>query len=608
MPAGAREVGGILVDAEGNRILSEAGLPLSKEPLPQAKPIPIKAAPGEIIGYAKDANGNSTPIRAGDLKTVPNAPGTFAVVDMWAEGGPTVVPATKGQPLTAAEVAKMRAEEDRRDRPAPTPPDRQASLSHGRPLRRAFHFSDRRSFVTPYATSSPGRLAECAAATLCASITKELSVFSLKKIALAAGFSLLATTAASPVLAQSTDGFHVIQVFPVVVDSAAFTQRFTFKNPDAAIAATIAITYFPGTGSSQAGGLDCPNVTVPANGQTVVTSLRTLCPALAAGSQFGYVYAVSANAENLLFSGYSRVSNAAGNGFSVEAFPAHTFTSADTIVSGIRRRAASGNAPAFQTNCFIGNVADVTPNLNTNSDLTYTVYSSAGTSLGSGALQLTPGKLTRLLDVFGAANVPAGDYEDASVVFSELGAGEPGLMTYCTVQDNSSFGADFRIGKQLKGWGTQYAGTGQQDDHVGRNSIVGFDIKMTGDTTARAFSIPASATGNTHVVYFRHPDWVMCEIIDPATNVRALPAYGLEMRLRDQYLNTLAGGAGIQGFTRIYLGDKTDRNNGTNARYTIEVESSTVNTTAVRPYKLHCQSGSGHTLGDIVKFNIPAQF
>jgi hypothetical protein len=116
LPEGAHEVGGILMDAQGNRILSEAGLPISKEPLPQARPIPIKAKPGEIIGYAKDAQGNAKPLRAGDLKAVPNAPGTFAVVDMWAEGGPTVVPATKGQSLTEAELAKMREAEDRRDR------------------------------------------------------------------------------------------------------------------------------------------------------------------------------------------------------------------------------------------------------------------------------------------------------------------------------------------------------------------------------------------------------------------------------------------------------------------------------------------------------------
>lgn len=116
LPSGAREVGGILVDAQGNRILNEAGLPISKEPLPQAKAIPIKAAPGEVIGYTKDAQGNSQPIRAGDLKAVPNSPGTFAVVDMWAEGGPTVVAPTKGQPISQADLAKMRAEEDRRDR------------------------------------------------------------------------------------------------------------------------------------------------------------------------------------------------------------------------------------------------------------------------------------------------------------------------------------------------------------------------------------------------------------------------------------------------------------------------------------------------------------
>lgn len=121
LPAGAREVGGILVDAQGNRILNSAGLPISKEPLPQAKPIPIKAAPGEIIGYSTDAQGNSQPIRAGDLKTVPNAPGTFAVVDMWADGGPTVVAPTRGNPVSEAELAKMRAEEDARDR-GPTRP------------------------------------------------------------------------------------------------------------------------------------------------------------------------------------------------------------------------------------------------------------------------------------------------------------------------------------------------------------------------------------------------------------------------------------------------------------------------------------------------------
>lgn len=107
---------GIEVDANGVRVLNEAGLPDSGVPLPVAKPIPIKAAPSEIIGYKKDANGVVTPIRAGQLDAVPNSPGTYAVVDMWAEGGPAVVPATRGTALSPAELAKLREAEAQSER------------------------------------------------------------------------------------------------------------------------------------------------------------------------------------------------------------------------------------------------------------------------------------------------------------------------------------------------------------------------------------------------------------------------------------------------------------------------------------------------------------
>jgi hypothetical protein len=107
---------GIQVDANGARILNEAGLPDSGVPLPVAKPIPIKAAPSEVIGYKTDANGVVKPIRAGELDAVPNSPGTYAVVDMWAEGGPAVVPATKGTALSPEELAKLRAAEAESER------------------------------------------------------------------------------------------------------------------------------------------------------------------------------------------------------------------------------------------------------------------------------------------------------------------------------------------------------------------------------------------------------------------------------------------------------------------------------------------------------------
>jgi len=115
-PGAVSNVGGIPLDAQGHRVLNAAGLPISNEPLPQARPIPVRAPPGAVIGYTTDAQGVSHPLRAGDLKQVPNSPGTYAVVDMWAEGGPAVVPATEGHHLTPAEVAKLRAAEDARDR------------------------------------------------------------------------------------------------------------------------------------------------------------------------------------------------------------------------------------------------------------------------------------------------------------------------------------------------------------------------------------------------------------------------------------------------------------------------------------------------------------
>lgn len=99
------------LDANGGRILNEAGLPPGP-PLPEAKPLPIKAAPGEVIGYSVDAQGVSHPMRAGDLKVVPNSPGTYAVVDMWGDNGYTIVPATKPGPrMTEAELARARERE-----------------------------------------------------------------------------------------------------------------------------------------------------------------------------------------------------------------------------------------------------------------------------------------------------------------------------------------------------------------------------------------------------------------------------------------------------------------------------------------------------------------
>ena len=426
----------------------------------------------------------------------------------------------------------------------------------------------------------------------------------LKSSALAVAVAAAMGSFAFPAYAQTTDGFHTHLVFPVVVDSGSFTQRFTFTNPDTNRPMTVVPTYVPGEDTTQGSTITCPQVVLPAGKQTEFTSLRQLCPDLADGSQFGFLTVHKISATNRIFAGFSRVSNPQGIGFTVEAFPLHTFTSADTVVTGLRRRAASGGAPAFQTNCFIGNLNEITPAASpVTTSVQYTLRSSTGSTLGSGVVNLSPGKLKRMLDVFGAAGAPPGNHDDATITFHEASSGEPGILSFCTVQDNTSFGADFRIGKQELGKSTPYSGIGGQDETASRDSTVASEVAHNGG--ARAFAIAAGASTNTHVVYFKHPDYVQCELINPGTGLRAEAAYGLEMRMVDQYgTGVIAGGANSTGFGKVYLGDKADRNNGANTRYAIQVESNGSNEGANRPYRLHCQSGSGHPLGDLIRYQV----
>ncbi|OGT56362.1 MAG: hypothetical protein A3E01_10925 [Gammaproteobacteria bacterium RIFCSPHIGHO2_12_FULL_63_22] len=436
-------------------------------------------------------------------------------------------------------------------------------------------------------------------------------MITLKKIALAASVCAAGIIAAQSAFAQTTDAYHTIQIFPVVVDTASFTQRFTFRNPNATIL-SISPTYFPGTGTAQASAFTCPTILIAANSDKTFNTLREICPALAAGSNFGFLYTYEVNTANMPYSGFSRVANPQGNGFSVEAFAASNFTSGTSSVSGLRRLAASGGNPAFQTNCFVANLNDYVPlGSPVTTNIEVMVFSSTNVQLGTTtSFPLAPGKLTRLLDVFGIVGAPAGNHDNARARFYEVGTGEPAIMAFCTVQDNTSFGADFRIAKQEDFSGIQLTNDpdtiGPQDDSAVRNLTRSTDVTLnsTGTTpTTRTFEIGTGTTANTHVIYFRHPDWAQCEIIDPATGVRALNTYGLEMRLMaDDGVTVVAGGSDSQGFAEVYLGDKRSRNAGANTRYSIEVESNGFNTGSARPYRIHCQSGSGSTQAELVRF------
>ena len=220
----------------------------------------------------------------------------------------------------------------------------------------------------------------------------------------AAGLMLLAL--APDARAQSTDGYHSIQVIPVVVDSASFAQRFNFTTPNQ-FPVTVQVKFFPGDGTAQAatGPVTCNDVAIPANGAIVVSSLRTLCPGLVSGTAFGFLHLQSAPSSDGMFSdipvfaAFSRVANPQGNGFSVEAFPAHTFTSASSVVTGLRRLASTSNSPAYQTNCFMANMnwldPETTPVAKT---VKYTVV--YGGNEWNATVNLMPGQFVRLLDIF----------------------------------------------------------------------------------------------------------------------------------------------------------------------------------------------------------------
>ena len=399
--------------------------------------------------------------------------------------------------------------------------------------------------------------------------------------------------------AQTTDGHHSDQLIPVAVDSGSFTQRFDFSTPNA-FPVTVHARFHPGSGTAQAatGSVTCNDVLIPANGAVAVASLRALCPSLVAGSAFGLLALKSADSSDGMYSdipvfaAYSRVSNPQGNGFSVEAFAANVFTSAKTRITGLRRRAATVDSPAFQTNCFFGQM----PKSAGASVIKRVQYQLVGSqATWAGYVDVGPGQMVRLLDVFAAAGAPAGDHEGASLLINpSYTGGWQGIVAFCTVQDNTSFGADFRIAKT----GFGLLGLASEDGTAAR------EIVRKADSLGRAFEIGPGSSANTHVVYFRNPDTVQCRLLNPADNAPLGAASGLEMRIYNA--GTLErGGDGLTGTGVFALGDKMHQP-GNDNRYYIEVESNESNAASTRAYALYCASGSGNTSGyDLVRYQEP---
>jgi hypothetical protein len=418
------------------------------------------------------------------------------------------------------------------------------------------------------------------------------------KILLSVFALVLSAFGADRSIAQSTDGYHQLQVFPVVVDTASFTQRFEFTTP-VSNSLLLHPTFHPAEGTAQAatGPVSCPARTLAARGAIAFPSLRDLCPGLVAGSAFGFLR-VDATVEfgsvsyvMPLFAGYSRVSNPQGVGFSVESFAASTFTSAESVVSGARRLAATSSSPAYQTNCFIGNMALATP-AGTPPPATVRFGMKLAAQEYWSQVGLRPGEMVRVLDVFAAVGAPPGDYDGVNVDFKYFDLYyQPGIIAFCTVQENKSFSADFRIAKQANG----FAGFGSQDFLAARS------LARASDALGRVFQLGPGQSANTHVVYFRHPDHAKCMLLTQTFGEPPQTA-GIEMRLINSEGDVIAGGNNMIETGVVYLGDKP-MHDGANNRYRLEVENSGV-ATDTRTYMVYCTSGSGNTFGyDLIEYN-----
>jgi hypothetical protein len=250
---------------------------------------------------------------------------------------------------------------------------------------------------------------------------------------------------ATPAVAQTAFGSSTTIVFPVVASTATFTSTVTLYNPNGSDI-TVGLDYFDANNQvtpTTSGPKLCNDVVVPANGSVAFT-LASQCTLGLGTSHFGPLIA-SDNAGTNQFFGYSRTENNASAGFSIEGFPSEDFATDTTNVIGLR--GSTNAAPAYQSNCFVTAQADA---------ITYDMNLFDGTtgapigSTVSGALN--PFEQIRYLDVFSpsVANAPAAtDFSNVRAEFTRTSLGSQQMIAFCTVQDNATFGADFRIAKAM---------------------------------------------------------------------------------------------------------------------------------------------------------------
>jgi hypothetical protein len=363
-------------------------------------------------------------------------------------------------------------------------------------------------------------------------------------------------------MAQSPNGFGSIIHVPVVVNSAAFSSTIYVHNPGGS-AINVQFSYTGADITASAGPLDCGVHSIPA-GSSVEFDFATLCP-LSGASNFGSMRIYETSPINRPISVYTRVqSPVAGNGFSIEGFPIGGFANDQgaSIVDGLKRSAV---LPGYQTNCFVGSIGEAVA-------VDVKLFDGTNTQLGTTQTVSVPaGGLTRMLDVFTVAGAPVGDYSNVRAEFNQNldQVGNPSFSAFCTVQNNTSFDADFRIAKTIfpDDLGQQYTST------VNKN-VFGQDQ-----------NIPAGQKV-VYAMFVKHPDFLSCRVIgDGQPNA--------ELRILNPSGSIVAGGDDINDTTEFFTGEKSTVGNGTNGIWRVEVGARDGAGLAASNFNLQCRSGNG---------------
>jgi len=358
-------------------------------------------------------------------------------------------------------------------------------------------------------------------------------------------------------------------IIPVVSSSVSFESQIIIKD-QSGTARSVTMKFYEALTvppPSTAGLKPCATILLgPFETKTV--TLAGQCSFGSGTNHHGFVILTDASGtKDKLFYAFTRVENPATNGFTVEGYPIGHIGGgdSDSEVVGVKSKAATANNPQIQTNCFVATLDD---------PVSYSISVDVPNALAASDT-LAAFQMRRYSDI-GAG---AGDFENATVTFSKDDPAQwPNtLIAFCTVQDNASFNADFRIAKTHEA----------ADPSRFRVNCVGLDFTGLDCTTTLA-AVPEAVNAGQKPRYLTRiyaPDTVNCALGGPQTSA-------LEMQLRNVATGlVVAGGSNASSFT-YNTGKRSAISGGFTELFLIEV-SVREGTAGLIPFGIRCFAGNG---------------